>query len=291
MAEFSTLRTRVLQLWLGDLPCHVSAERMYEFIMVPVMPDRAVAAAKFLAAFATGYAHMEVRVLTPDQGLRMFLKTACRLGVDGVPYVAGFCLDVTDRKQTEDTLAREKAFSDALIESVPGAFFVVDTEGSYFRWNSYLRRLTGLSDRQLQGSSALLAIHADDLRLAAATMKDVFEHGYAQAELRVPTHDRGVRRPRALRSQAHRSRQGLSGGWGVRTSWAGSPRSFGQTRRARFATSASAVRRAGRGFQPAIGSRYRPARGRFVYRSACRRTPAYRKHSLPARSAAPCPAW
>lgn len=156
-------------------------------------PDRQIATAKFLAAFATGYSHMEVRVLTPDQGLRRFLKTARRLVVDGVPYVAGFCLDVTDRKQTEDTLAREKAFSDALVESVPGAFFVVDTEGDYFRWNSYLKRLTGLSDRELHGSSALLTIHPDDLRLAAATMKEAFDTGYAQAELRVVTQDRGVR--------------------------------------------------------------------------------------------------
>ena len=156
-------------------------------------PDRAIAAAKFLAAFATGYSHMEVRVLTPDQGLRTFLKTARRLVVDGVPYVAGFCLDVTDRKQTELTLAREKAFSDSLIESVPGAFFVVDREGNYFRWNSYLRRLTGLADGDLQGRAVLMTIHEDDLRLAAATMKEAFENGYAQAELRVPTRDRGVR--------------------------------------------------------------------------------------------------
>lgn len=156
-------------------------------------PDRAVAAAKFLAAFATGYSHMEVRVLTPDQGLRTFLKTARRLVVDGVPYVAGFCLDVTDRKQTELTLAREKAFSDALIESVPGAFFVVDMEGNYVRWNSYLRRLTGLEDRDLLGRAALMTMHEDDLRLAATTMKEAFENGYAQAELRIPTADRGLR--------------------------------------------------------------------------------------------------
>jgi diguanylate cyclase (GGDEF)-like protein/PAS domain S-box-containing protein len=156
-------------------------------------PDQAVATAKFLAAFATGQSHMEVRVLTPDRGLRTFLKSARRFVVDEVPYLAGFCLDVTDRKQTEDTLTREKAFSDALIESIPGAFFVLDTEGNYFRWNSYLKRLTGLSDNELLGRAALLSIHEGDLRLAAGVIKEAFDNGYAQAELRIPTQDRGLR--------------------------------------------------------------------------------------------------
>jgi diguanylate cyclase (GGDEF)-like protein/PAS domain S-box-containing protein len=155
--------------------------------------DRPLAAAKFLAAFATGYADMEVRVPTRDHGIRYFFKTARRFEVDGVPYVAGFCFDVTKRKQAEEALAAEKAFSDALIESAPGAFYVIDRQGNYYRWNSYLNRLTGLSDGELRQRTSLLTIQEEDRPLAAATMKDAFESGYAQAELHVLTHDRGVR--------------------------------------------------------------------------------------------------
>ncbi|MBI4983972.1 MAG: diguanylate cyclase [Rhodocyclales bacterium] len=155
--------------------------------------DRPLVAAKFLSAFATGYAQMEVRVPTTDRGLRHFFKTARRFMIDGVPYLAGFCVDVTDRKRIENALGKEKAFSDALIESVPGAFYVVDAEGNYFRWNSYLKQLTGLSDRELQQRPSLLTIVEEDRPLAAATMKEAFEKGYAQAELHVLTCDRGVR--------------------------------------------------------------------------------------------------
>ncbi|MDD5250325.1 MAG: sensor domain-containing diguanylate cyclase [Rhodocyclaceae bacterium] len=155
--------------------------------------DRPLAAAKFLAAFAMGYAQMEVRVPTADQGVRIFFKTARRFEVAGVPYVAGFCVDVTERKQAEDALAKEKAFSDALVNSVPGAFYVVDKEGNYFAWNSYLNRLTGLSDRELKQRTSLLTIQEEDRPLAAATMKQAFDSGYAQAELHVLTRDRGVR--------------------------------------------------------------------------------------------------
>ncbi len=155
--------------------------------------DRALADAKLLLAFATGFARMEVRVTGRDHGSRYYLKSARRFTVDGVPYLAGFCIDVTDRRQSEKALEKEKIFSDALIESMPGAFYVIDMEGSYFRWNNYLNRLTGFSDRALRRRPMLLTIHEDDRPLAAKTLKEAFESGYAQAELRVLTQERGIR--------------------------------------------------------------------------------------------------
>lgn len=155
-------------------------------------PDRPLAAAKFLTAFATGFTTMEVRVPTP-QGIRLYLKTARRLEVDGVPYVASFGLDVTERKRAEEALTNEKEFFDAMIESTPGAFYVVDAEGNYRRWNNYLNRLTGLSDRELQNRASLLTVVEEDRPRAAATMKEAIKNGYAQAELQLLTHDRGAR--------------------------------------------------------------------------------------------------
>ena len=155
--------------------------------------DRELAAAKFLTAFATGYARMEVRAITPKYGVRQFLKSARRMQLDGVPYVAGFCFDVTNRKRSEQALEKEKVFSDALIGSMPGAFYVINQEGNFFRWNNYLNRLTGLSNNALRQQPMLLLIHEEDRPQAAQTMKDAFEKGYAQSVLRVVTHDRGVR--------------------------------------------------------------------------------------------------
>ncbi len=155
-------------------------------------PDRPLAAAKFLTAFATGFTSMEIRVPTADRGIRRYLKTARRLEVDGVPYVASFGLDVTERKLAEDALNNEKEFFDAMIESTPGAFYVIDAEGNYRRWNNYLNRLTGLSDRDLQNRIWLLTIQTEDRPRAAAIMKEAIENGYAQAELQMLTHDGGA---------------------------------------------------------------------------------------------------
>lgn len=158
-----------------------------------VEEDRPLAAAKFLTAFATGFTRMEVGVQTPDRGIRQFSKSGRRFTIDGVPYVAGYCIDITEHKEAEDALSREKAFSDALIESIPGAFYVLDDEGNYFRWNSLLRKLTGLSEGEMAHRPALLTVHDEDWGIATAAMKDAFENGYAQAEVRVTSHDRDIR--------------------------------------------------------------------------------------------------
>ncbi|HEX8989211.1 MAG TPA: diguanylate cyclase [Rhodocyclaceae bacterium] len=155
--------------------------------------DRDLAAAKFLAAFAMGYAQMEVRVPTPGEGLRVFLKTARRFELGGVPYVTGFCVDITERRKAENALTEEKAFTDALVNSVPGAFYVLDSEGNYHAWNSYLNRLTGLCNEALRRRSHLMTIAEEDRPLAAAAMRRAFESGYSQAELHVLTRDRGIR--------------------------------------------------------------------------------------------------
>lgn len=154
--------------------------------------DRPLAAAKFVTAFATGYTSMEIRVPT-THGIRLYLKTARRLEVDGVPYVASFGIDVTERKQAEEALTNEKEFFDAMVESTPGAFFVIDAEGNYRRWNNYLNRLTGLSDRELKSRTWLLTIQEEDRPRAAAILKEAIGNGYAQAELQMLTHDEGAR--------------------------------------------------------------------------------------------------
>lgn len=155
--------------------------------------DRPLAAAKFLAAFATGFASMEVRVLTRHHGIRLYMKTARRFMVDADPFLAGFCIDITDRKQSEDALVEEKKFSDTLIESMPGAFYVIDKELNFCRSNHYLKTLIGLSKRKQVQRPMLLCVLEEDRPLAAATLKEALETGFAQAEFRLITKGQGTR--------------------------------------------------------------------------------------------------
>src|SRR5690606_37359607 len=80
---------------------------------------------------------------------------------------------------------REKAFSDAVIESVSGLFYVLDEHGRFLRWNQALQDLLGLRSEQMASTHAVSFIHEEDRALTAASMADALAHGYAEAELRV----------------------------------------------------------------------------------------------------------
>jgi diguanylate cyclase (GGDEF)-like protein/PAS domain S-box-containing protein len=99
--------------------------------------------------------------------------------------------DVTARKRLEADLAhqklaleREKAILQAVVETAPNAFFLIDKDAKLIRWNSYLRERMGLSDEQLAEASALSLVHEEDRAAAAAKIAATLEVGYTQMELR-----------------------------------------------------------------------------------------------------------
>lgn len=155
--------------------------------------DRALAQAKILMAFATGSAQAELRILTHSYGVRHFSFTAKRFEVDGAAYLAGFGIDVSERKQAEEALRFEKAFSSMLIKNVPGKLCVFDAAGNYVRWNSYLNRLTGLTDEQLLHTTGLLTVAEHDRPTAAEKLQEAFAKGYSQGDLHFLSRDRGER--------------------------------------------------------------------------------------------------
>ena len=101
--------------------------------------------------------------------------------------------DVTECRRLEEALQREQTLTKATIDCAPGVFYVLDTEGRFKRWNGYMNRLTGLSDDALLQTSALSIVHPDDQQYIEAKIREVFSAGYAEAEARLITLDKGVR--------------------------------------------------------------------------------------------------
>jgi len=100
--------------------------------------------------------------------------------------------DITDRKRTEEALSREKAFSDVIIDGIPGWFYVLDSQGRFVRWNHVMEKATGLAAENLRGMDCLLTIFEDDRELVAGKIREVFENGQAEVQTRVLAKD-GVR--------------------------------------------------------------------------------------------------
>lgn len=62
----------------------------------------------------------------------------------------GVHTDITDRKRAEENmLMRERDLSNAVIDSLPGLFYVVDEELRFLRWNKNFLSITGYSEEEL----------------------------------------------------------------------------------------------------------------------------------------------
>lgn len=91
------------------------------------------------------------------------------------------------RREIEKTLRSEKVFTDAVIDSVPGAFFVLDSKGQLVRWNRFLEEMNGLSSGELMHMDSLSNVHPEDRQFIRDKIQEAFEKGFSEAEARIDT--------------------------------------------------------------------------------------------------------
>jgi len=85
--------------------------------------------------------------------------------------------EIATRKAAEDRLRYEKDFSDAAIQSLPGAFFMFDAHGKMIRWNESFADHTGYSARDMEQKRALDFIADHDRPAVADAIRKVFDSG------------------------------------------------------------------------------------------------------------------
>lgn len=99
----------------------------------------------------------------------------------------GLIRDITARKLAEQELREERDFSNAIIESLPGTFFLIDHECRFVRWNRNQEIEMGYPADELKGMDALATIHEEDRAMVRDMIGKVFEEGQAQLRTRVIT--------------------------------------------------------------------------------------------------------
>ena len=92
--------------------------------------------------------------------------------------------DITERKEADRALRREREFSTQVIDAIPGIFFVLDRLGKYVRWNGNFENLIDLPAEGILRSVAIDRIHPEDRQRVLGAMEAVFAEGSAEAEAR-----------------------------------------------------------------------------------------------------------
>jgi PAS domain S-box-containing protein len=122
---------------------------------------------------------VEFRIATPDGRIKWVRGSANPqpLPTGGILW-NGVLLDITERKQAEEKAEQEQALNKAIIESIPGTFYMLDETGKYVRWSAYQRdEIVGKPDDQVAQTNALSTIHPDDRAHVQSKIENVLKTG------------------------------------------------------------------------------------------------------------------
>ncbi|HET7732160.1 MAG TPA: EAL domain-containing protein [Usitatibacter sp.] len=81
------------------------------------------------------------------------------------------------RRAAEKRLEQERELTEAVLENLSGAFYLVSSDGVILRWNASLARAIGYSDAEIAAMKPTDFISPADRPLVQDAMRDVFERG------------------------------------------------------------------------------------------------------------------
>jgi PAS domain S-box-containing protein len=96
-------------------------------------------------------------------------------------------INITLQKETERELMSEKQFNEALVESLPGIFYMIDSDGNYQRWNQNFEDQLGYTPDDLKEMSPADFYTDEEYERVAKRINEVFETGEAEMEAEIVT--------------------------------------------------------------------------------------------------------
>ncbi len=97
----------------------------------------------------------------------------------GVTFAA---LDITERKQAEEKLEKEKKFSDTTIDSLPGIFYLFNDIGRFMRWNKNFEKVSGYSTQEISGMHPVDFFSGEEKEILGKAIAETFAKGEAGVE-------------------------------------------------------------------------------------------------------------
>ena len=142
----------------------------------------------------------EIEARTRAGVLRTFSLNAEPIELGGKRCIVTLIEDVTERKldiatrrRAEAKLHDEKAMSDAVINGLPGVFYMFDEQRRLTRWNDEFAKVTGLTRETVAGHRLLDLVVDGDKEKAGAAVQQAYGAGQASVEARIATAHGGIR--------------------------------------------------------------------------------------------------
>jgi len=99
----------------------------------------------------------------------------------------GIARDITERKQTEQLILKEKELSETIINSLPGLFYLRDANGKALGWNKNVETVIGFSADEINGAVLRNFVAEEDRETMRIAAERTFSEGYSSVEVNVVT--------------------------------------------------------------------------------------------------------
>lgn len=148
--------------------------------------DVAMVRAAFKASAQDGHAiNSEFRIVRPDGTIRWLQDQGEVFAKRETPYMAGACIDVTERRQAETAMRESEERLRLVVEGARDfAMLLLDQSGCITAWNAGAERLLGFTESEAVGQNAAIIFTPED-QAAGASAKELAQAaatGHAQDE-------------------------------------------------------------------------------------------------------------
>ncbi|PSR05983.1 MAG: hypothetical protein BRD49_02840 [Bacteroidetes bacterium SW_10_40_5] len=129
----------------------------------------------------------EAQVYTNQGTIRDIYLSVEKITIGGEACFVTISNDITEQKKAQRQLIREKEFTDQLVNSLPGVFYLLDKNHNLVQWNSRLQEVSGFSDQELNGVNPTDFFAENEKSHILKNIEMVFEAGYSVTEAHLLT--------------------------------------------------------------------------------------------------------
>jgi PAS domain S-box-containing protein len=101
-----------------------------------------------------------------------------------------FIRDISEQQKIKQKIEREKDFSNSIINSLPGVFYLFDSAGNMMRWNKNFEEVSGYSAEEIKSMHPADFFADDEKEYIATRITEVFTKGISDAEANCFTKDK-----------------------------------------------------------------------------------------------------